>query len=111
MTKALAQTYNIANEHKKRLAYAMIFGCLFLVFIYAMNLYRVISRTVAIQDVNTQTVALAKSVDGLDSRYLELASQATPDKLSEYGMTQGEVTEYISRTASLGRVALGGHEL
>jgi len=55
--------------------------------------------------------SLAGTVQRLDSEYLELSSKVTPDNLKAYGFSQGQVSAYISRTSSLGSVALRGHEL
>jgi len=111
MTKALAQTYNAAYEHRLNITYAVLAACAVVTCIYAMNVYRVVSRTVALQQAETRITAVTASVDNLDAQYLELSSSVTPDSLKQYGLSEGQVSAYISRSASLGSVALGGHEL
>ena len=86
-------------------------GCVFLVGIYVYNVYRVIVNTVALQNVQAQSLVMESSVQKLDSNYLELSSQITPDTLAKHGFTAGKVSAYIPRNASLGSVAIGGHEL
>jgi hypothetical protein len=79
--------------------------------LYAVNIYKVISRTVALESVEKQIASLTTSVDGLDSQYLGLTSKISPDTLSDYGLSQGQVSVFISRTTSLGSVASRDHEL
>lgn len=111
MTRALAQTYTIAHDNRISIAYALCAGCLFLILLYAVNVYAVVSRTVAIQHAEMQTAALSARVDALDAKYLSLSRNITPDSLSSYGMTAGAVSEYIDTRTSLGRATTGGHEL
>ena len=111
MTKALAKTYNITNDYRTHFTYFLIGGCILMVAIYIFNVYKVITTTVAIQKIQNQSVILESNVESLDSKYLELSSQITPDTLSAHGFVAGKVSAYISRNASLGSVAIGGHEL
>src|ERR1035437_3535838 len=111
MTKTLINTYNLASEYRKHFIYALIFGCLVMAGIYVFNVYKVIANTIVIQKVQAQSVAIESTVQDLDSKYLDLSSQITPDTLSQHGFTAGKVSAYIPRNASLGRVAIGGHEL
>jgi VIT1/CCC1 family predicted Fe2+/Mn2+ transporter len=111
MTKAIATTYTIASEYRKQLLTAFLIASAFLVLLYAFNVYSVISKTVALQKVQNDIAATGKSVESLDSAYLDIASKITPDGLGNYGFKEGKVSAYISRTAPLSRVALGGHEL
>jgi hypothetical protein len=111
MTKALINTYNIATEYRRHFTNALIFGCMLAVLIYVFNVYRIIGNTVTLQKVQAQSVTMESDVQKLDSKYLELSSQITPDTLAAHGFTAGKVSAYIPRNASLGRVAIGGHEL
>ena len=112
MTKAIAKTYETINEHRLHLTLLFVAACVAMASICAFNVYKVISRTVATQSVRSEIVALQNSVDSLDSEYLSLSSKITPDSAAAYGMTQGQVSQYIVRTVSLGRgVALSGYEL
>ncbi len=111
MTKALAHTYIIAHEYHRQILGALVAVCGFLLVLYAMNVYSVISHTVALESIQKQTTALATAIDGLDSKYLDLSSKASPDTLKEYGFTQGQISAFISRTTSLGSVASRAHEL
>lgn len=108
MTKAIASTYNKVHSYRTQISYILVMGCFIMVAIYAFNVYRVISNTVALQGVESQSVILEGNVEELDSKYLELSSQITPDTLSAHGFMPGKVSAYISRTASLGSVAVSG---
>ena len=111
MTKAIINTYNVANEYRRHFTYALIAGCILMIAIYLFNVYKVIASTVAFQNTQNQAVALETKVEGLDSQYLDLSSQITPDTLALHGFKPGKVSAYIPRNASLGSVAIGGHEL
>ena len=110
MTKVIAQTYNITNEYRARITVVLLAACLCLAFLYAMNVYTVIARTVAIGHIESQETALARAVSSLNGRYLDLSSNVTPDKIASYGLAEGQVSQFIERDASLGRVALRGNE-
>ncbi len=111
MTKAIAQTYTVVEMYSRQINTALIFICVFTLFLYAMNVYHVISRTVALESIQGQTADLTASVDKLDGQYLEMASKISPDALQTYGFKQGQVSAFISRTTPLGSVATRGHEL
>ena len=111
MTKAIAQTYGTAREYRLQIMYAVLAVCALLVIAYAVNVYSVISHTVALQKVQAETSALTSDTEKLDSQYLGLSRTVTPDNLRKYGLQEGQVSAYISRTASLGSVAVRGHEL
>ena len=109
MTKAIAQTYTYANQYRALIALAFIGAALLAAVSYTVNVYSVISHTVALQGIQKQETVLASAVSDLDARYLDLGSAVTPDSLAEYGLTQGTVSAYIPRqsvTASLGSGAL-----
>jgi hypothetical protein len=115
MTKAIAHTsihvVSTLHGYRRQITLALVATSAMLVAIYAVNLYRVISHTVAIQDLGAQAAALDASVDKLDGQYVALSHAITPDAISARGFGQGKVSAFISRTASLGRIALAGHEL
>ena len=111
MTKVLAQTYRIAETHQRHITLALLAACAFSVLIYALNVYRVISHTVALEAIQKQTTTISSSVDALDTEYLGLSSKASPDTLKDYGFEQGQVSAFISRTTSLGTVASRANEL
>ena len=111
MTKIIAQTYTYTNGYRAYITYALIGMSILLASIYAMNVYAVVSRTVAIRHVSLQSASLSSAVQELDARYLGLSGKITPDAVRLHGMRQGEVSAYISRTPSLGRVAVRGSGL
>ena len=117
MTKAIARTYTVTTPYRAYVTAALCAGCLAAALCYAVSLYQVISRTVALQHVNGQNAALTGTVESLDSRYLELGSAESVDALSAYGLQTGQVSAYIPRSAatasaaSFGTLAAGGHEL
>jgi hypothetical protein len=82
-----------------------------LAYFYATSMYSVISNMVAIEKLQSKTAALSASVSDLDSKYLALSSRLTPDALKSYGLTSGSVSEFVSRTSSLGSAKAEGHEL
>lgn len=97
MTKAIANTYDLIGENLKRINHVFLGACLFLIILYAFNIFSVISRTVALQKVEAQISTLGSSVNNFDSEYLHLSGRITPDNLTAYGMSQGKVSEYITR--------------
>ena len=111
MTKAISHTYNFAFEYRMHISYALICSCMLMVLLYAMNVYAVVSHTVSLQRLESQSATLGTTVESLDAKYLELSSAITPDALHAYGLAQGQVSEFIQRTPSLGSVAMNGHEL
>jgi hypothetical protein len=115
MTKAIAQTYNIVHEYRARITLLLLSGCIAAILIYAVNVYMVISRSVALGKITHEVATLSDSVSALDARSLDLESALTPDTLSDYGLQPGTVTAYIPRTAATAAVwplvARSGHEL
>jgi hypothetical protein len=101
MTKAIAQTYNVFNENVRVITYAFLIGSMLLAFVYSINLFAVISNTVAYQKSQAKMVELGSSVDELDTLYLSISGNINPDNLEEYGMTKGEVSEYITKAPLL----------
>ena len=111
MTQAIASTYDTAKAYRKEVTYALIGVCVFMVGIYMFNVYRMISNTVAMEKIVTQTTELQSKVQALDGQYLQLSGKITPDTLKTRGFVQGKVSAYIPRNASLGSVARVAHEL
>jgi len=118
MTKTIAQTYSLVHEYRMKISLAFAAVSAVMALLYIMNVYAVISRTVAIQKVNAEIVSTESAVESLDAQYLRLSSKITPDSLDAYGMSQGRVSEYISkassaalgRAASVSSVAMSAHE-
>ena len=111
MTKAIAHTYTVAHEYRTQITSALFATCMLLVVLYAVNVYVVISRTISLQHTEAQIAALGSDVASLDAQYLTLSGDITPDALKAHGFSQGQASFYTPRTNSIGRVALGGHEL
>ena len=117
MTKIIAQTYTVTTPYRAYFTSVLCAGCLMAAFLYAISLYHIISRTVALEHVNSQSAVLTGQVEALDSRYLDLSSANPADALASYGLQAGQVAAYIPRSAgtasaaSLGTLAAGGHEL
>ncbi len=110
MAKAIAQTYSIAHDYRAHIT-ATIFGlCAFMAMLYATNIYKTVSATVALEGTQTEIATLSSSVGKLDAQYLNISRSASPDNLKSYGLSEGKVSAYISSPASLGSVALSGHE-
>jgi hypothetical protein len=98
-------------DNRLKMAQGLIVICTILGIFYAINLYSIISNTVALQHIGKETRALTSEVEALDTQYLKLSSKITPDALKTYGLGTGEVSFFIPRTSSLGSVATAGHEL
>ena len=111
MTKAIAHTYTTVHTYRRQITLWLMAACLVCAVIYAANVYSVISHTVALQKIETQSASIESSVRSLDGKYLELSGNITPDLLRSHGFTSGSVSAYITRSASLGSVAISGHEL
>lgn len=112
MTRAIAQTYDIAQTYRKQVTMAFFAVSVVMALVYAMNIYKVISSTVALKATESQIAAVGATVDKLDGQYLEFTGSITPDKLAQFGMAQGRVGEYIDRSGALGRAVIGvAHEL
>jgi len=100
MTKAIAKTYDSIHDNIKLINCVFVVGCLLLVLLYVFSIFSVISKTVALQKIESQISILSDDVNSLDSVYLSLAGKITPDNLSDFGMTKGQVSEYITRSVS-----------
>jgi hypothetical protein len=115
MTKAIIQTYELANEYRAKITLGLFGACILMIIFYILNVYGVISHTVALKGIEGRATVLSGEINRLDSRYLALSSAVTPDQLSAYGLSAGNVSAYIVRpasTASLGTLAAAvGHEL
>ncbi|MEI7462881.1 MAG: hypothetical protein WCK03_00625 [Candidatus Taylorbacteria bacterium] len=111
MTKTIVNTINVTNQYRTHLAYTLIGCCMLMIAFYIFNVYRIISSTIALQNVQSQTAILESGVQNLDSKYLELLNQITPDTLVSHGFTPGKVSTYISRNPSIGSIASVVHEL
>ncbi len=111
MTEAIAHTYTTVNDHRMLIVRALFAGCFLAAAWYGINIYNAISRTIAAEHVSAQSDALGNSINQLDAEYISLTDAASPAALSSFGMKPSAVSAFIPRTASLGSVALSGHEL
>lgn len=110
VSQAVAHAFS-QSSFRLNISYILLAVCGGIALMYASNLYSVISTTVAIQRIQTESRALTSAVESLDSQYLSLSSQVTPDVLKSYGLKKGEVSFFIPRSNGIGRVAIRGHEL
>ena len=110
MTKAIAHTYTIAQENSRQIMTALFGLCLVLVLGYAINIYRIVSHTVAFKQVQVQTASVETAVQNLDAEYATLSKQITPDVFMANGFYSGKVKIFIPRTTSL-VVSMAGNEL
>ncbi|MDE1975103.1 MAG: hypothetical protein KGI49_01160 [Patescibacteria group bacterium] len=114
MTRAIAQTYELANDNRAKITIGIMAVCVLMAAFYMFNLYGVISKTIAVGKADSLLSSGSASVNALDSQYLSLVGSVTPDALASYGLETGHVAAYIDRsapTASLGNLAKAGHEL
>lgn len=110
MTKVIAQTYDLARPYRANISYALLVSCAMLLCLYAFNVYSLVTKTVAIQDVNAKIATISGELSDLNTQYLSLTDSITPESMQKFGMVPAQVSEYISRNSSLGRVAMSGHE-
>ena len=103
MTKVIAKTYSMANEHTAKITKTFLVGCMIMAILYAYNMYKVVVRTVAAQNIESQAASLSASVQSLDARYIALSTKIDPSMAKDYGLHQGEVTAYINRDSSVGK--------
>lgn len=111
MTKAITHTYSVFFEFRRQITMALTMLCVLTALIYAANLYRVISHTIALQDTSSQMASVNASIDVLDGQYLSVSRTITPDTVTAHGFDNGKVSAFISRTTSLGRVTMAGNGL
>ena len=110
MTKAIAHTLHTAHNYRLHISYFLIGVCAFLIALYCVNVYSIVSKTAELNTVKTQTLAKESSLKGLDAEYLKISSNIKADTLGRLGMTQGKVTAFINRSTVLGTVAIGGYD-
>ena len=110
MKKAIVSTAEHVHAYRAAITLALLCGSGLCVLFYAMNLYTLISRTVAVRQAESQVADLSSQISALDSQYLSLTSAITPDTLAAHGFAPGKVTAYI-RLDQPTAVALAGHEL
>lgn len=111
MTKVITQTYSIAREYQALLTYTLIGFCFLLALVYGMNLYSVITHTVALQKIEKRIATIEQSVQILDAKYISLSSGITKEMAKNYGLRETGVSVYINRTVSLSQVALRASDL
>ncbi len=108
MTKIIAKTYNLADENRQRITYALLIACAAMFVFYGMNLYATVSRTVALEKLSAQTKTVEDSVRTLDTQYIALSSKITPEAAKEFGLKEVAVSAFIDRTTTLGLTTLQG---
>jgi hypothetical protein len=117
MKRVLVNTAENVHAHRMNITIAILCASVLCAAFYAMNLYSLVSRTVALRQAERQVTAVSSAISDLDSTYLTLTSAITPDTLAAHGFTAGKVAAYIKRsemTASAQQptlVARAGHEL
>ena len=85
--------------------YAMSTGILLSILFYAMNVYSVISYTVARQNIEARISEESIAINALDKQYTSLANVITPDRMGEYGLHDNIASIFISRVAIVGLVS------
>ena len=111
MTKAIINTYTTVHTYRVIIMKALCVGCALATLWYGVNVFQAISKTIATEHMSAKASSLSNSVNQLGTQYIKLANLASPSALATHGMTVTQVSAYIPRTASLGSVALSGHEL
>jgi hypothetical protein len=111
MTKALAQTYTTVHTYRVFIMRILCVGCAFATLWYGINVYEADSRTIVAERIGSEANALNNTVNDLGTQYMKLENTVSPSALASYGMTVSPVSAYIPAGASLGSVALSGHEL
>lgn len=102
--KTIAKTYSFSKEYSAKITKLVLLGCLVAVFIYGINLYMTVSRTVAIRSLEAEISKIDETVKQLDGQFIALSSKITPELAGRYGLSETEVSAYINKTTSLGVV-------
>jgi hypothetical protein len=115
MKRVLVQTAENVHTYRMNITLALLVASALCAAFYAMNLYSLVSRTVALRHVESQLTAVSGAISDLDATYLTLTSAITPDTLAAHGFTAGKVTAYIMRSEATAfaqptLVARAGHE-
>lgn len=110
MTKAIAHTINTANEYRLHISYFLLAVCALFVSVYCVNVYSVIAKSAEANGILRQSQVIENSVKSLDTEYIKMTSNITPQSLSSRGLSEGKVTAFITKTNTNGVVALGGYE-
>jgi len=92
MQKIISKTYTVSRDYRTNITAVFVVVCACVALMYAVNLYEVIARTVAVKKLNAQTAILSQSVESLDSQYLKLTSSLTPDVVAKHDLTPGHVS-------------------
>lgn len=114
MKQAIAQTAGNIHAYRARITIAVIGACALAAAFYGYNLYSLISNTVAIKQVQSQSAAASSAISDLNARYLKVSGTITPDVIAKYGFKPGLVSVYITRTraaAANHNLVARGHEL
>ena len=116
MKRVLVQTAENVHAYRMNITLALLAASVLCAAFYAMNLYSLVSRTVALRHVESQLTTVSGDISDLDSKYLTLTSAITPDTLAAHGFAAGKVAVYITRTETTASaqptlVASAGHEL
>jgi hypothetical protein len=111
MTKTTSSTYTITRDYHKQVTQVLILACMVMTCIYAINLYKVISHSLALQNITKEQASLNSSIQSLDAEYISLSGKITLEMLHNYGFDQGDVSAFIPRKASLGSMTIAGYEL
>ncbi len=104
MTRTIAQTYHIVRDYRRIIALALIAACVASAMFYASGIYSAISYSMAIRVVNQDISKAMSDIQDLDGQYAKLSASITPDLLQAHGFEVGDVSAFISRSASLGLV-------
>lgn len=100
MKQAAVSTINHMNTYRAFITMACMVACAICAVVYMVNLYSLVSRTVAIGSLEKKIVTLTSSLADLDAEYLRLSNTVTPENIHTYGLTTGRVSFYITRTPS-----------
>lgn len=116
MKRVLVNTAENVHAHRMNITIAVLFASTICAAFYAMNLYSLVSRTVALRQVERDVTAVSSAISDLDGTYLNLTSTITPDTLAAHGFSAGKVAAYINRSQATASaqptlVARAGHEL
>ncbi len=111
MKRVIVNTAGHISDHRAKLTFAIMGACAVAAIFYAVNLYTLISHTVAMQKMESQAAVLGSAIGKLDAEYLRISSKITPDSLASYGLVPGHVSMYITRPAATANLVSLGNEL
>lgn len=104
MTQALTQSYSLYQNHRSLLVKICVFACISMAVWYGVSVYTLVSNAISLRNIEKEISSLSSEIGDLDAQYIKMSEEITSDKLTQFGLSKGEVAVFIPKTASLGNV-------